>query len=357
MKNRDSAQLRVDQINAFEQELKQLRSEQVVTLSEDQQQLITSYHQKIRSQLSTQFDVDFNAGGKSLTMGMQVASFIGALALAGSVFFLFFQYWGFFTTPVQVAVLITAPLLTLAATYWIQAHEESGYFAKLAGLISFACVVLNIFMLGQIFNITPSDNALLLWSVYGCLLAYAFNIRLLLVASILCLYGFIAARIGAYNGMYWLSMGERPENFILPALLIFVIPSIFKHIKQPDFSIIYRVFGQCGLLLAILVLSFWGRASYLDWNSDVIEGFYQITGFVFSACFIGIGLKNHWKSVLYTGNTFLVIFMYSKFFDWWWDWLPKYLFFFLVGLSAVLVLLIFKRLRLLQNQAEESLTS
>lgn len=350
MNDKDAAQLRVDQINAFQQELAILHEEDVLTLSHQQKQTINNYHQHLRQHLNADFDVDLNAKGKSLTHGMQVVSFIGALALAVSVFFLFFQYWGYFTTTAQVAVLIITPLLTLAATHWLHEYEQSGYFAKLAGLISFSCLVLNITMLGQIFNLTPTDNALMLWCVYALILAYAFDIRLLLATAILCFYAFVAARVGAWGGMYWLSMGERPENFILPALMVFAAPTLIPALAKSGFAVIYRVLGQCGLLLAILVLSFYGRGSYLDWDYDVIEGFYQVLGFVLSAIFIGIGVKKHWHGVLNTGTTFFVIFLYTKFFDWWWDWLPKYAFFFLIGISAVLILLIFKRLRALQNQ-------
>jgi hypothetical protein len=40
-----------------------------------------------------------------------------------------------------------------------------------------------------------------------------------------------------------------------------------------------------------------------------------------------------------------VIDLYTKFYDWWWDWMPKYLFFLTLGLVAILLLLLFKRLR------------
>jgi hypothetical protein len=46
-----------------------------------------------------------------------------------------------------------------------------------------------------------------------------------------------------------------------------------------------------------------------------------------------------------TGVTFFVIFLYTKFYDWWWEWMPKYLFFLVVGMTAVLLLLVFRRLR------------
>jgi hypothetical protein len=34
-----------------------------------------------------------------------------------------------------------------------------------------------------------------------------------------------------------------------------------------------------------------------------------------------------------------------KFVDWWWDWMPKYLFFLIVGLTALALLWAFRRLR------------
>jgi hypothetical protein len=40
-----------------------------------------------------------------------------------------------------------------------------------------------------------------------------------------------------------------------------------------------------------------------------------------------------------------MIFPYTKFFDWWWAWMPKYIFFLALGLAAVLLLIVFKCLR------------
>ena len=42
---------------------------------------------------------------------------------------------------------------------------------------------------------------------------------------------------------------------------------------------------------------------------------------------------------------FLVIFVFAKCFDWWWDWMPRYLFFLVLGGLAVAVLVILGRVR------------
>jgi hypothetical protein len=52
---------------------------------------------------------------------MRVASFLGALALAASVFFLFYQFWGHFGETAQVAILLGAALASLGLTVAIQA--------------------------------------------------------------------------------------------------------------------------------------------------------------------------------------------------------------------------------------------
>jgi uncharacterized membrane protein len=261
------------------------------------------------------------------------------------VFFLFYQFWGLFSTTTQVVVLIIAPLITFIATMLIAAREQTGYFAKLAALVSYACFVLNISMLGQIFNITPTDNALIVWAAFAFLLAYTFDIRLLLAAGILCVISYLSARTGTWHGGYWIHFGQRPENFFPAAIIIFAFPWLVKHQRFWGFEPIYRVFGLLTAFFPILILSNWGYISYLNYNSNIIEGAYQILGFALAAGVIWLGIRKHWQDVVNTGNVFFVIFLYTKMFDWWWDIMPKYLFFFVIGLTAILFLVIFKRLR------------
>ena len=68
-------------------------------------------------------------------------------------------------------------------------------------------------------------------------------------------------------------------------------------------------------------------------------------GFVASAAAIWVGARRHWPDTVNTGVTFFVIFLYTKFFDWWWEIMPKYLFFLVLGLTAVLFMVVMRRLR------------
>ncbi|MCW8831602.1 MAG: DUF2157 domain-containing protein [Gammaproteobacteria bacterium] len=354
MDNKQKAQQRADQIRAFYDEVEQLDADQVLKFDAEQFDPVVSYHNALLDSLTEKFDIDISAQQKQLSTGMKIASFIGALALAASVFFLFYQFWGYFGTTLQVSILIAAPLFSLFATYWVSGREATGYFAKLLSMVSFTCFVLNLVMLGQIFNITPSENALLVWAAFAVLLAYAFDVRLLLAAGILSFAGFIAARVGTWSGMYWLSFGSRPENYLLPALIIFTVPLWLKQKRYSGFDPVYRVFGCLLFLFPVLVLSNWGYGSYLIWDAAVIEGSYQLLGFVISAGLIVLGIRQHWPDTINTGNAFFVLFLYTKMFDWWWDIMPKYLFFLVIALSSLLMLFIYKRIRLQSQLVEDS---
>ncbi len=343
--SKTEAQQRADQIKAFQAELHHLEADSVLSLSEVQDQAIQGYHDQLLTDYSQSYDIDHDSRGKQLSLGMRIASFLGALALAASVFFLFYQFWGKFSTTAQLVILILAPLVSFSATMLIAEREHTGYFTKLAAFVSFACFVLNLSMLGQIFNITPTDKALIVWGALAFLLAYSCDVRLLLAAGIICVISFLSARTGTWGGGYWLHFGERPENFFPAAIVLFVFPLLVSHQRFWGFAPIYRVFGLLATFIPILILSNWAAVSYLNYDSNIIESGYQILGFVLAALAIWVGIRQHWHDVVNTGNVFFVIFLYTKMFDWWWEMMPKYLFFLLLGLSAILFLLIFKRLR------------
>jgi len=343
-KSKIEAQQRVDRVDHFRQELVQLEQDGVLSLDKEKSAQITTYHNKLINQLSKEFDIDSTQKVKQLSLVMKVTSFLGAIALGASLFFLFYQFWGKFSVATQVVVLVAAPLVSLIATWLLAEREKSGYFAKLFASVSFTCFILNLSMLGQIFNITPTDNAFLIWALFAFILAYAIDARLLLVAGIVCLTGFISARMGTWGGCYWLDFGDYPENFFPAALVLFGL-SFFRHHHFYGFRMTYRIASFLLFFIPILILANWGSGSYLHFSEKYIEYLYQLCGFSGSAVVIWLGIKQGWKDAVNVGTLFFTIFLYTKFYDWWWDWLPKYLFFLLIALVAILMLLIFKRLR------------
>ena len=345
MDSRSTAQQRADDIRVFRTELERLRTEGALDLTEEQRAGVLRHHERLLTEFARSFDIDRDAHAKQLSIGMRVASFLGALALAAAVFFLFYNFWGLLTDEVQVVVLVGSSLGSFLLTMWVRKRDTTGYFTNLCAMVAFACFVLNIVMLGQAFNLTPSDNALIAWAALGFLLAYLCDSRLLLAAGIVCLLGYLSARAGAWRGVYWLDLGERPENFLPAAVLLFLVPRFVDHRRFPGFPTVYRVLGLLALFLPLLVLAFWGSLSYFDIDEKTIEHGYQIAGFVLSAGVIWLGTRREWPAVFNTGVVFFVVFLYTKFFDWWWESMPKYVFFLILGLAAILVLLALRRTR------------
>ena len=111
------------------------------------------------------------------------------------------------------------------------------------------------------------------------------------------------------------------------------------------FAATYRIVGMLALLMPMLVLANWGRGSYLPFEYDSIEKVYQLLGFVASALFIWLGIRRDWSEVTLIGQLSFLLFLFIKMVDWWWELLPKYLFFLILGLAAILALLVLGRLR------------
>jgi uncharacterized membrane protein len=289
--------------------------------------------------------VDTTETLKQVSWGMRIASFLGAIALSAAVFFFFQRIWGSLGTGVQVLILIGAPLLCVAATEYAARRERTLHFASLLALIALVCFVLDLSLLGSTFNVTPTQDALLVWAAFAFLLAYAYGLRLLLVAGILSFMGYLSATVGTWSGCYWLSFGERPENFILSGLVFFGVGAAGRHRALHDFPAIYRLFGLLAVLVPVLVLANWGSVSYLRIEAGAVEILYQVLGFLLSGLCVWIGIRRNWSGVTNLGSTFFVILLYTKFYDWWWELLPKYLFFLILGLIALGLLAVLKRLR------------
>lgn len=341
--DRAAAQARIDRIRAFRAELDALEGEGV-GLDSATHERIEAHHERALAQLRRDFDVDLDGAQKRLSLGMRIASLIGAVALSAAVFFFFHRVWGYLGTPVQVVLLIAAPVAATWLAGFVYRRERTGYLTSLVALVAVACFVLNLSVMGQIFNLEPSRNAFLAWGMFALILAYSWGLKLVLTAGLVSLIAFLSATVGAWGGVYWLSFGERPETVLVAGLAI-TLPGWIARLPRPEFAAVYRVFGLLVALIAVLILSHWGRASVLPLAPATAEAAYQLLGFIGSAAVIAAGIRRDDGKLFNLGATFFMLFLYTKIFDWWWAWLPKWLFFLLVGSIAVAFLFLLGRVR------------
>lgn len=346
------AQQRVDRIHAFQDELKSLEDENALRLTADQKESANRFHSELIRDLNREFDVDATEAEKKISGGMQILTLLGGTALCASVFFFFYQVWGLIPTFAQIILLIGAPILSLLVMEFFSRRERTLYYATLAGLFAFICFFLNLRVLGSIYNITPSPNAFLAWGLFAVLIAYSKNMRLLLAVGLVCVLGFLAAKFGAWGGVYWLSGLNKPENFLLAGVIMVAAPVAFKKLGANEFAWIYRLVGLVTVFSSILILSYSGRTSYLILDKDFIEGSYQALGLILSGLTIWLGIRKKLDGVANIGSSFFTLYLYVKFIDWWWDILPKYLFFLLISLITIGLLSFFKRMRMRVREAQ-----
>ncbi len=343
--SRREAQLRVDRIRAFREELAALEREGVVPLSAGERERLERHLDETLATLGARFDVDTTESERRISWAMRIASTLGALALGAAVYLFFFRYWGLMSTPLQVALLVAAPLVGALATQAMAPRERTPYFTSLIALVAFAAFVLNLNVLGGIFNMTPSPAAFLAWSAFALWLAYQYRLRLLLAAGLGCAIILLAAIQASLAGAWWTSFIENPENLIPAGLLTIAAPSLVSHRTREEFPFVYHMLGLLVVFPCVLILSITASASYLPFSDRLVESIYAVTGQAGAGLVIWVGIRGRLAGVVNLGAAFFLLLLYARLFDWWWDWMPRYLFFLVIGLISIALLAVFRRIR------------
>ena len=339
------AQRRADRIRAFREELGELEREGALTLDPGQRSALESHLQRTLASLAQQYDVDTSDSQKQISWGMRIVSTLGGAALCAAVVLFFLRFWGALGAVAQVALLAATPLLALAATEYAARRDRTMYYAWLLSLVAFGAFVLNLNALGSIFNLTPSYQALLPWGAFAFLLAYTYRLRLPLAAGLVCAVGYLAAALSSWWGGNWQAFAERPENFLLGGLILLAVPATRINRRHAEFNGLYRVFGLLTLFLAVLILSEAGALSYLPLGESTIRTMYQIAGFAAAGLAVWKGVRAGLTAVANLGAGFFALLLYLRFFHWWWDWMPGYLFFLIIAVVSAGLLAVFRRLR------------
>jgi len=339
------AQQRADRIRAFREELAELEREGALTLDRAQRAALESHLQRTLASLTERFDIDTTESQKHISWGMRIASTLGGLALCAAVVLFFQRFWGFLDIPAQVLVLVVTPLVLLGATEFAARRERTLYYASLLSLATFGAFVLNLSVLGSIFNLTPSRNALLAWGTFALLLAYTYRLRLPLAAGLVCLVSYLAATFSSWWGGQWLSFPEKPETFLLGGLVLIAVPALHFQRRYAEFNWLYRTFGLLTVFLAILILSEAGSLSYLPIRESRLEMMYQVAGFAGAGLSVWMGIRARLAGVANLGAAFFALLLYLRFYHWWWDWMPGYVFFLVISLVSIGMLALFQKLR------------
>src|SRR5262249_15880197 len=156
-----------------------------------------------------------------------------------------------FGSPAKVAILIGAPLVALAGTEIAARRERTRYVAGLLAILSIACFVNDLSLLGATFNVTPGHAALLAWAAFSLILACTSGLRLPLAAGIVSLIAYVSASPATWEGTRWLDLGRRPENLLLPGAACFAIGALAARSARDGFPAVYRIVGALVVLVGV----------------------------------------------------------------------------------------------------------
>jgi hypothetical protein len=177
--------------------------------------------------------------------------------------------------------------------------------------------------------------------VYG-FLAYRMNSRLIWLFALVSLGSWFGTETGYQTNwaLYFLGM-NYPLRFVLFGLLLVGACHLLKGRKWfAYFWELTYVVGMLYLFMSLWLLSIFGNYGSLDvwWQIKQISLFYWgIISAVVAGLFMLYGLK--YKDVIARefGITFLIIFLYTKYFEYFWDHTNKTLFFAILALSFWLI--------------------
>ena len=338
-------QERADRLRVFREELATLESARALELTAEQRAGLDAHIEQTLSGLAASHDVDTTESQRHISLGLKIASALGGLALCVAVVLFFQRYLGTWPTGLQAGVLAVLPIGLTAGAEFAARRERTLYYAALLSIVAFAAFVANLSLLGAIFNMAPTPNALFVWGLFGLALAYHFGLRILLAAGLISLFGWVTAMTNLWRGWWWWEFERRPEEIIGAGLLLAVVGTYFRHARFHDFPQIYRLLGLLAIFFPALYLSADGSPSYLPWEPENVKTFYQMAGVVVSGIAVWIGIRLNWNEVINTGTVFFAIFLFFRLVEWWWDAMPTYLFFLLIGAIAIGLVAIFKRVR------------
>lgn len=342
---RADAQRRADRIRAFQEELAEAESTLGPLLADESRDRLSTYHESTLTRLAAEWDVDRTAGEQQLSLGMRVASLVGAIALTAAVFLYFYRIWGAIPTAAQLVVVTALPLSALWLTEFAARRERTHYFATIAAILASASFMLAVTVIGGIYNMPSSPMALIPWGMFTMALGIGYRFPLLTFAGTATLLVGIAGLPLSLLGMSWTPDNGRLERYVVAGKLAMAAPVLWHGRLAFEDGESIRMAGLLLAAVAVIAGSSSGDLSLLPFSRGVTEGIYDVAGFVGGAAALWFGLRNRWHWTARAAGGFLVLFTYIKAFDWWWELLPNYLFFLVLGGIAVLALVVLRQVR------------
>ena len=347
---KQSAQQRADRILAFRAELAELEASGVASFPPDAAARVQAHHDAILARLATETEVDLSRGEARLSAGMRAATILGAAALSAAWGFFVAATWNDIGRPARLGLVTVPPILLAIGTAVAARRERSGYVASIVATVATIAFGVNLAALGALYDLPDSRNFLLAVGSFAMILAYGYGLVLPLLGGIVGIGGWFWSLAAIPQGRWWDGAFGQFEPLLLLGLVALTVPSVVRR-GPPSFTLTWRGCGAAAVTIALLVLGETHHASLFDgMNKSLLEGSYQLLGGASFAVMIWQGLARDRGELVRAGTIGMGMLLFLRSVDWFWELMPKWLFFLLVGALAFGTLLLLRRLRLAERR-------
>ena len=325
------AQRRADQIAAFRDEVAALQDEGVLRLADADLASITAHQDRLLRHFAREFDVDRTDAERRMSVGMVIASLFGAGALTAAVVSFVYRMWGSLSTTAQVGLVTIAPVAALAVTLVAARIEKTRYVASLFAIVACAAFVLQTVVLAAIFNLRSSPHAVGLFGLFALAVAIPWRLALPFALGATAVAIYVPALAMWAFGLSWTNVMGRPELIGLSAAA-----AAGALARAPsELTRVARILLLVQALTVLLLMANAGPPSIWPIGADAVEPLYQVVSVLVTMALLVIGIRGNSNDLTVLGTLFGGAFLLSRFVDWWWEWMPKYLFFLILAAAAL----------------------
>lgn len=341
---RHEAQKRADRIRAFREELTTLADEGANPLTPEQQARLSAHHDALMARLAATFDVDRSEQSGRFSKGMVLASLFGAATLILSIYSFVERAWWGMDLPAQTTLLTMFPLIALVGVEVAARRDRTRYVAAGFALVACATAWLAVAMIARLLDLPFA--VLMLWPgiLVGLGVALSYGFSLVFGVSLAAATLAIAGAFFASGGVPWTAALMRLEPLMITSLLLAAVGGRFEAAGD-GFGQVARVVGTTIGLASVLALSFNGALTLLPLSRSVAEGAYQVGMVAASVLIIGSGLRRRQQLLVTVAAILFAVFLLARYFDWFWDVLPAWLFYLILAALAFASLALLQRLR------------
>lgn len=337
---------RREAVDAFDEELARLEAEGMLVLGPVERERVTAHHAALRATWNDDGDPD-TPTVRRLSAGMRIATLLGAFALSAAYALFIDANWAALSLGAQLPLVVAPPIVLAVLTGVAARRDPSRYVASVVATVAVIAFAVNLIVVGSLFNLPESRHAFLAVGLFAMALAYGYRLALVLVLGIVGVGLWCWSLASIPSGAWWSTAFEQLEPLALTGLVAIVLSR--RLAGSAPFADEYRVMGALALAGALLILGQTANASYFHGaEGRVVEGVYQLVGAITFALMITIGLRRDWPELVRVGTGAAFIFLVMRLVDWFWDWIPKWLFFLVIGAVAIGVVLLLRRYRVRQ---------